>query len=207
MKLKYVIPIIIFLSFSAFPQELISNFTWNFGFQTDKMSDYISDNSFKGFGIEFRKFITKQSTVGLSFGWNIFDQRIDEPIQIDQEGFGGTISGTQIRYINTFPLLANFDYFFGKRRSTRFFLGLNAGVYYILQRLDIGVWRLESNNWHLGFAPEAGIIVPFGDAGTHLIVVGRYNYAFDAGTSLGGIEDNTYQYYSLNFGLAFSNLF
>lgn len=207
MKLKYLVTIIILFSISIFAQESISDFTWNIGFPGSKMHDYISDNSFKGFGIEFRRFVNKESSVGLLLGWNIFDKRVDEPIRIDQEGFGGTVSGTQIRYINSFPILANFHYYFGKRKEFRFYVGANAGVYYILQRLDLGVWRIDSDNWHLGLAPEVGFLLPLGDSGSNLIVNGKYNHAFDAGTGIGGIEDNYYAYWSLNVGVAFSNFF
>jgi hypothetical protein len=205
MKTKIIILFIAVLSTSVFSQEFISDFTWNFGFTADRLNEYIPNNSYKGFGIEGRRFFDKNISGGLSLGWNIFDQRIAEPITIDQEGFGGTISGTQIRYVNAFPLLANLHYYVGKRRDFRFFLGGGVGVYYILQRLDLGVWRLESNNWHFGLAPEAGILIPLGDGQSHIILTGRYNYAFSSGKSISGSEDNSYSYWSLNFGFAFSS--
>jgi hypothetical protein len=206
MKTKIIILFICALSTTSFSQEFISNFTWNFGFPADKLSEFIPNNSYKGFGIEGRRFLNKNISAGLSLGWNIFDQRTSDPIMIDEEGFGGTVSGTQIRYVNAFPILANAHYYIGKRRDFRVFLGGGVGVYYILQRLDLGVWMLESNNWHFGIAPEAGILVPLGDGQSHIIVTGRYNYAFSSGKSLGGNEDNTYSYWSLNFGFAFSNM-
>jgi hypothetical protein len=205
MKTKTIILFISLLSTSVFSQEFISDFTWNFGFTADKLNEYIPNNSYKGFGIEGRRFFQKNISGGLSLGWNIFDQRIAEPITIDEEGFGGTVSGTQIRYVNAFPILANAHYYIGKRNDFRVFLGSGVGVYYILQRLDLGVWMLESNNWHFGLAPEAGILVPLGDGQTHIIVTGRYNYAFSSGKSIGGNEDNSYSYWSINFGFAFSS--
>ncbi len=207
MKTKIIILLISVLSTSVFAQEFISDFTWNFGFTADKLNEYIPNNSYKGFAIEGRRFFDKNISGGLSLGWNIFDQRIAEPITIDQEGFGGTISGTQIRYVNAFPILANAHYYIGKRKDFRVFLGGGVGVYYILQRLDLGVWMLESNNWHFGLAPEAGVLIPLDDGQTHIIVTGRYNHAFSSGKSIGGNEDNSYSYWSLNFGFAFSSRF
>jgi hypothetical protein len=103
-------------------------------------------------------------------------------------------------------MMANMHYYFGKRKDLRFYMGANAGLYYILQRLDIGVWRIDSNNWHFGLAPEAGVLIPL-DGQSHIIINLKYNYAFDAGTGLGGKEDNYYSYWGLNFGFAFSNMF
>ena len=206
MKLKYIITLLFLFTVSSFAQEFITDITWNMAFQNSKLKEYISDNSFKGVGLEGRRFLEKNISVGLKFGWNIFDQRVDKPIEIDGENYGGTISGTQVRHINSFPLMANIHYYYGKRRNFRLFAGLNTGMYYIVQRLDLGVWRLESSNWHFGLAPEVGFLIPFGGGDSQLIVTGRYNYAFDAGTSLGGKEDNYYSYWGINIGFAFSNL-
>ena len=87
----------------------------------------------------------------------------------------------------------------------RAFIGLNAGMYYILQRLDVGVYRLDNDNWHFGMAPEAGIIIPFDGDNTAFYVGARYNYAFDSGTTLGGNENNFYSFYEINLGFAFSS--
>ena len=205
MKTKILILFTYLLTTSGFSQEFISDFTWNFGFTSDRLSEYIPNNSYRGFGIEGRRFFDKNISGGLSLSWNIFDQRISDPIMLDEEEFGGTITGTQTRYVNAFPLLANAHYYYGNRNDFRVFFGCGAGVYYILQRLDLGVWRLESNNWHFGLAPEAGILIPLGDGQSHIIVTGKYNHAFSSGKSLGGNEDNTYSYWSLNFGFAFSS--
>jgi len=206
MKLKSIITFIFLFSAISFAQEFISDFTWNFGFPNSNTKEYISNNSYRGLSIEGRRFIDKNISAGLFFGWNIFDQRLNEPINIDGEGYGGTISGTQLRYINSFPLMANIHYYVGKRKDVRFYLGAGAGVYYILQRLDLGVWRIDNDNWHFGLAPEAGILIPL-DSQSHILVNLKYNYAFDSGTAIGGDEDNSYSYWGVNFGFAFSNMF
>jgi len=206
MKLIQLTALAILLSSATFAQEFISDFTWNFAFPIGNTKDYISDNSFRGFAIEGRRFMDKNLSVGLFFGWNIFDKRVGDPINIDGEGYGGTVSGTQIRYINSFPLMVNAHYYFGKRKDLRFYLGAGAGVYYILQRLDLGVWIIQNDNWHLGLAPEAGILVPLGDNQSHILVNVKYNYAFDSGTGIGGNEDNYHSYWGINFGFAFSSL-
>ena len=103
--------------------------------------------------------------------------------------------------------MANMHYYFGKRRDVRFYVGANAGLYYILQRLDLGVWRIDSDNWHFGLAPEVGVLIPLADGQTQFFVNAKYNYAFDSGTGLGNKDDNYYSYWGINFGFAFSNMF
>ena len=68
----------------------------------------------------------------------------------------------------------------------------------------MGVYRIDNDNWHFGIAPEAGLIIPFGDPTAGLYLSGRYNYAFDSGTALGGEENNFYSYWEINVGFAFS---
>ena len=100
-------------------------------------------------------------TLGLSFGWNIFDEKSYEPIDLDYGAASGTITGTQVRTINSFPILVGFDHYFGKQNDMRTFIGVNTGVYYILQRLNIGVYQIDNDNWHFGLAPEGGVVMPY----------------------------------------------
>ena len=205
MKLKSIFLIILFISIPSIAQESLTNLSWEIGLPTSKMGQYMGKESYRGFGLDFKKFLTKNTSVGLSIGWNLFDQRLDESINLSTENISGTVSGTQIRYINTFPILVNCNYYIGKRNDLRTFIGLGAGMYYVLQRLDIGVYRIDSKNWHIGIAPEGGLLIPVFDSGTTFLAAVRYNYAFDAGKSIGGNENNFYSYWSIRLGISISN--
>lgn len=204
MKIKYVIAIIALFSCANFAQELLTSLTWNIGIPVSKLNQYTTDVSYRGFTIAGRRFIDKENSVGFMLGWNIFDEKNYDPINIQQENGSGTISGTQVRSINSFPLLVGLQHFFGNKKDMRTFVGINTGLYYILQRLDMGVYRIDNDNWHFGLAPEAGLIIPLnGDASLDLGA--RYNYAFDSGTALGGAENNFYSFWEINIGFAFSS--
>ena len=205
MKIKYIIAVIAIVSCTSFSQELLTNVTWNFGIPVSKMNEYTTDMTWRGVTIAGRRFLDKYNSVGLSFGWNIFDEKSYTPINIAGTNGSGTISGTQIRSVNSFPMMVGLHHHFGKRDDMRAFIGLNTGMYYILQRLDIGVYRVDNDNWHFGLAPEAGLIIPFDGDKTAFYVGARYNYAFDSGTALGGSDNNFYSYYELNLGFSFSS--
>jgi hypothetical protein len=205
MKIKYIIAIIAFVSCTSIAQELLTNATWNIGFPVSNMKEYVTDETYRGFTIAGRRFLDDENSVGLTFGWNIFDEKSYEPINVDYDGASGTISGTQVRSVNSFPMMVSFHHHFGNRKDIRAFVGINTGVYYILQRLDMGVYRIDNDNWHFGLAPEAGAIIPFGDESTGAYLGVRYNYAVDSGTAFGGNEDNSYSFYEINIGLAFSS--
>jgi hypothetical protein len=204
MKIKYVIAIIALVSCTNFAQELLTSLTWNIGIPVSKMNQYTTDVSYRGFTIAGRRFIDKENSVGFMLGWNIFDEKNYDPINVQQENGSGTISGTQVRSINSFPLLVGLQHFFGNKKDMRTFVGINTGVYYILQRLDMGVYRIDNDNWHFGIAPEVGLIIPL-DGDASLDLGARYNYAFDSGTALGGAENNFYSFWEINIGFAFSS--
>lgn len=204
MKIKHITAIIALVTCTTFAQELLTNVTWNIGIPVSKMNEFTSDVSYRGFTISGRRFLDKENSIGFMGGWNIFDEKNYNSINISPGNGSGTISGTQVRSVNSFPLLVGFHHHFGNKKDLRVFVGLNAGMYYILQRLDIGVYRFDNDNWHFGLAPETGVILPL-DGGTSFHFGGRYNYAFDSGTALGGSENNYYSYWEINLGLSFSS--
>jgi len=205
MKIKYIIAMVALFVCSSFAQELLTNVTWNIGIPVSKTNDYTTDVTYRGFTLSGRRFLDKYNSVGLMAGWNIFDEKNYDPINVESDNGSGTISGTQVRSVNVFPILAGFHHHYGNKKDMRVFVGLNVGTYYILQRLDIGVYRIDNDNWHFGVAPEAGIIIPISSEETAIHIGGRYNYAFDSGTALGGSENNFYSYYELNIGFSFSS--
>jgi len=203
MKIKYLTIILLFLSMNLFAQDFLGIISYNTALPTGKTSDYISDYSWKGFSFEGRSFTNRNWTFGGMFGWNIFDTKITDLIQIDDETTGTTIKGTQLRYTNSFPMMLNGHYHFGKRKSSvRPFMGLGMGTYYIVQRFEIGIFQREVSNWHFGLAPEAGVLVALSRS-TSLIFSVKYNYAFSSGKTVYGDTDNTQSYVGINLGLAF----
>lgn len=203
MKIKYLVVILMLSSASLFAQDFLGALMYNTAMPMGNTKDFISDYSWKGFSFEGRSFTNRNWSFGGMFGWNIFDKRLDETVDIDEETTGTTVTGTQIRYTNSFPIMVNGHYHFGKRRdSFRPFLGVGLGTYYIVQRFELGVFQLESSNWHFGLAPEAGVLVALSRT-TSLMFSVKYNYAFSAGKTVFGSTDNTQSYIGFNIGLAF----
>jgi hypothetical protein len=203
MKNKYLIIILMFLSVNLFAQDFLGIISYNTALPMGKTSDYISEFSWKGFSFEGRSFTNRNWSFGGMFGWNIFDTKITDLIQIDDETSGTTIKGTQVRYTNSFPLMANGHYHFGKRKDAfRPFMGLGLGTYYIIQRFEIGIFQREVSNWHFGLAPEAGVLLSL-SRNTSLIFSVKYNYAFSSGKTVYGDTDNSQSYLGFNLGLAF----
>jgi hypothetical protein len=150
--------------------------------------DYTDSFGWRGIGFDFKKQVKPSLTVGLNFGWQVFEQQTDETVS----AFGLDISGDQFRYVNSFPILANISYFFGSEGRTRPYLAANVGTYIIEQRMEIGLYAIQETNWHFGFGPEAGIAFPI-RPDLAAVLSSRYNYALSAGN----VDDQTY----VSFGL------
>ncbi len=201
MKWFYSSIFMLLFSISIFAQSM-GSITYNMAIPSDKLNDYTGSTSWRGVALEGRWFTNKYISFGLSFGWNVFDERVSDPIHFESGNIGGTVSGTQIRSVNALPILATAYYYTGKPRDKfRFYLGTGAGMYYIKQRLEIGLVAFESDNWHFGLAPEAGVVIKL-NREMALIVNGKYNYAFSSGESLSGDNSNTYAYWGINVGFA-----
>jgi outer membrane protein W len=157
---------------------------------TGETKDFVNDFSWRNFGIEGRNMVEDNVSVGLYFGWNVFAEKTDSLIQFDE---ATAVSGVQFRYINAFPIMATAHYYFGRRRSVRPYVGAGVGTYYAENRLEIGLVAFQTKNWHLGVAPEVGLLIPVNwDVRAMLNV--RYNYGLKAGgTKL--------SYFTFGFGI------
>jgi outer membrane protein len=111
--------------------------------------EYTDATSFCGVGLDYMYLIDRQYSVGLFFGWNVFYERRIETAQLDTQN-PVAITGTQDRYLNSFPIMANVHYYFGERGGVRPYVGLNAGGFIMLQEFAIGIVALENNRWDWG---------------------------------------------------------
>jgi len=169
-------------------------YTWsNPGGDLDET--FIGNDSWLGFSAEGRRFITPNSTIGLSIGYTAFYQNTTDPLNFAN----GTVSGEQYRSVNVFPVLGTYHLYSKAPGRIQTYIGIGVGVYYMKQLLDVGPTTLTTSNWILGFAPELGFILNKG-ARTELAVFGKYNYPANAGAFLGG-ESASYQYLSVGISL------
>ena len=153
-----------------------------------------SDMSFRGFSIGGRRFIEKDLSVGLHFGWNVFYNRTNELISI----YNGAVYGVQDRYINSIPIMLSTHYYLGKRREVRPYVGLMAGTLVFMQRFDIGIYMLEKTSWRFNVMPEAGVLIPV-DRDVNFMLSAKYNYAFAGGTISGVSWPHSYLQFSAGF--------
>jgi len=190
-----VLSLLLLMPFGAATAQ--SRSWWGLSFQPavplSNTKEFTDNFAWRGVGVDFKKQIKPNVAVGLSFGWQVFEEQTDQVVS----AFGLDISGDQFRYVNSWPILANVSYYFGKEGHARPYISGNVGTYIMEQQLEIGLYALSETNWHFGFAPEAGVAFPL-HSNVSAFVNGRYNYALSAGS----VDDQSYLSFSLGVAWA-----
>jgi hypothetical protein len=179
---------------AARAQDWYGAATWQISFPTGDTKEFVDEVSYRGFGLDFRKVVAPNTTAGFLAGWNVLHERRVGTDAINDV----TVTGTQDRTLNSFPLMLGVHRYFGVRGGTRPYIGLNAGALVIIRTFAIGVYAAEEDEWDWGIAPEAGIVIPT-RAGAGLLINARYNWSFTSQNLSGEDEDLTY--WGLNVGL------
>ena len=198
-KMRMLLPVALLLATAVEAQAQYSEWYWGAAYSTAlPMGDQKTFTggeggqsfTFRGATIEGRKILNENVSAGLSFGWHVFSTSGDRTNTIDNV----TISGNQYRYTNAFPLFANMHYYFGQRGALRPYIGANVGTIYEERRVDVNLYSISQDKWHLAFAPEVGVVFPLGWV-VRGVLSARYHYGLKAG-------DFTPQYFSFSFGIA-----
>ncbi|HET6350006.1 MAG TPA: hypothetical protein VFH88_13075 [Candidatus Krumholzibacteria bacterium] len=174
-------------------QEWFGLATWNISFPVEDTKKFVNDTSFRGFGLEFRKEFRPSTTFGIMGSWEVFHQRTSSTINLES----GAITGSQDRYINSFPIMAGLHRYFGAEGGTRPYIGINGGGFILIQTLRVGLAQIEDDTWEWGIMPEAGFIMPL-DRGSGFIANVRYNWAL-TGQDLAG-NDAQLTYWGVRVG-------
>lgn len=209
MKRRYLLCIACLCSLaiadSGLAQGYLSSVTYNVSFPLDDTKTFVGNTSWRGVAIEGRRFLQNNVSVGTSAAWHVFDERSADLLSLDPQDVLGNIqadgnaldiSGTQMRYVNAFPLQVTGHFYFGSWQSFLGYVGTGAGAYYVKRRFDMGISSITDNSWQFGFAPEVGVVIPMGDGG--FLINAKYHYAFKSGDS------PALSYVGLGIGLAFA---
>ena len=197
MRFIFAILMVTLLATAAHAQYGVGVVTYDLSFPSGDLKEFTDNESWRGITIEGRKYFGTQFSAGLSWAWRTFHENTDELIEFD----GGAASGNQFRRFYVSPILATFQlYLFDPWSNAKIlpYAGLGIGPYWIEKKLDMGVYVISNSNWHFGFAPEVGVMVPAG-YGSHLVAAFHYDYAFGNG------DAGPYYFYGFKIGAAFAH--
>ncbi len=189
------IPLALLLSSGAQAQQWYWGMSYGMSATVSDTKDFTDDTSWRNWGVDIMAVVKPNTTVGVSFGWNVFNEITPTVSSIR----GVEIAGTQLRYINSVPILVNARQYLGTRGGPRPFIGVGVGPHLMKQRVDVGLWTVSQDTWHFGVAPEVGLVVPL-RSGVHGFVNAKYNYAASAGD-----PGRKHSYFGLNIGFAWAS--
>jgi len=146
--------------------------------------------------MEMRWFLNEQLSAGVFFNWNVFYQKLSGEFVDGTQ----TVTGTQQRYINVFPILVEGHYYFTDDFSAiRPYAGVGIGTQFARERTDMGIFRVDQDAWQFAVAPSIGVLFGTG-GGTSLNLALRYYYAPKAGDL-----PNEISYLGTSLGFAWGN--
>jgi outer membrane protein W len=176
-KIKYIIIMLSLVSASGlFAQSGYLAATYNTAIPLGNSKDFISNASFRGFGVDGGYYVTKNLSVGLSFSWNGFYE--DFPYQTYEVGTI-SITGLMWRYTNLFPLLATVKYYVPTGIEFQPYFGLGVGTVITNTTTDFGIYSNTYRAWTFGLTPEVGFLYWF-NSQTGIKLDATYNWSTKA---------------------------
>lgn len=177
--------------------QYFAGLSYTAGIATGETRDFVNNTSWKGFTFEARRAVRDGFAAGVVLGTNVFES--DAPALVPSSQGPVTEAGLHKLFYSMALVAA--DWFGGDRDSpVRPFGGVGAGVYYVDQKVEAGATTTETTNWHLGFAPEAGVAVRLTPQ-SHATLIVRYNYPVRGGQYVDD-DVHSYQFVSIAIGAA-----
>lgn len=168
--------------------------SYNFGVPLADSKEYVPTVSYIGAEVNYKYFLKKNISLSFSAGWNVFYKETKDLLSLPN----ADVSGLQNRYINTVPLLAGVQYYFGKDNNMRPYAGVNIGALYLTRRLQIGVYDLTENSWHFMVQPEIGLLLEI-DRYSDVMFGITYNYGTPSKSDITG-KDVTESWIGIKIG-------
>ena len=189
MKKIYIVAALIIVTFfnvtaqddSDFDYYSSPNWMWTYdysmAFTSGDMHDFIETPSFRGFNIQGRRFFLENAfSAGLSFGWNGFYQDFGRKMhEID----AAAITSNMYRYMYVTNVDANFHFYpLENDALIQPYVGFQIGTHFINKQLEVGSYIAKDESWRFSFAPEIGLLVPFGkDSEWGFHTSAKWNYS------------------------------
>ena len=185
---------------TAKSQEFDQLFTlgYNTSVPLGETSDYINNFSWRGINLDVKYYVKDNFTMGVNAGWNLYNNSTDgvvsEQVSVNDKNL--TISAKQYRYINSLPIYVTGSYI-KDLESVILYAGLGVGGQYVAQRIEMGQYIIEKDEFQFAMSPHVGVYIPvsyymminlgvqYNQSLTNSDVVKVSNLAFNVGITWG----------------------
>jgi hypothetical protein len=149
----------------------------------------VEDFSFRGVTGEYSLRIIPQLSVGVSIGWNVFQDL--KTGTFEQENVAYT--GSQGRSMEIVPLCGTIHYYLASRSNALPYAGVSLGGYHVTRATDYFWFTTTAEDWHFGVAPELGVHHFFSNIS--LALSAKFNYLVETD------ETPEEMYFGFNIGI------
>jgi hypothetical protein len=137
---------------------------------------FVSDVSFAGAKLEYRKMVTDNISVGLDLSWNsLYEYKSYQTYHLNSSS---DVTTDLYKYNYTLPMAVTAHYYFSSNGIFQPFVGLGLGATYSTPRLYFNIYEIDGENWGFLMRPEIGTIIKFEPDGDMGVLLGaRYSYS------------------------------
>lgn len=198
-KIMIIILVVLGIGMTSRLSAQMLTFNYKMSVPLGDSHDFVSKLSFRGMELDYHHFLTEHWAVGLNLGWSTYYRHLDYHTgRFILNGEKVTITGDQFRYLNVVPIMAKVRYQFTKGDAPVLpYVGMGIGTNWAETRLEVGDLVARERGWQFAFAPEAGMVIPFGEH-VGMNIGAQYQYSIKA-SGLPTLQD-----FSVKVGLAFN---
>jgi outer membrane protein W len=201
MKKTIITTLICFIATAGFTQyHNLFGIGWEINFPNN--GSYLTNTSYSGGKIEYRKFLKKDFSVGLAMNWTSFEQYFNRQTYNSKDG-NNAVTSDFVAQVYTLPITATAHYYFTPGKLLKPYAGVGVGAQYMEQDLFYNVYETDEFNWGFVVRPEIGAIIqPDKFSGWGFNVAAGYSYA----TNKNGItKENKFQNFGITIGVVFGD--
>jgi outer membrane protein W len=145
-RLSIVVMLLLILPVLSSAQTLFTGVNYQMAVPVADTRDFINRIGLVGFGVEVRRYLRPNLSIGFSANWNVLRRR------------GGSADDFNLRVIKALPILFAAQFYLGNRRTFKPYVGIAAGAYNIHRREESDTGIHTRDDWHFGFVPEVGFV-------------------------------------------------
>lgn len=143
-----------------FLQNGVFSFSYQMAFPTGDLHAWMPENSYRGWDIEYTNLVTDNLAIGGHIGWQGFYKEYPKDTY---EFPAGAVTTSLFKTFYTIPMHGVVTYYFVPDAFVQPFASILIGVNYNERDLQFGSYVIEDQSWNFSFAPEVGMIIPFGE--------------------------------------------
>ncbi|ULQ58106.1 outer membrane beta-barrel protein [Flavihumibacter rivuli] len=199
-KLTIFLSIALMITLTSQAQHNMFGISW--GINIPNNSSYLDKTSFAGGKVEWRHFINKKFSAGLSLDWATYEQYLPRQTFKSADG-NSAITSDFVAQAYQLPITATAHYYFGEGTMFKPFAGLAIGAQYMQNSLYYNVYVSDEYSWGFVVRPEIGAIIKPNPSQNWGILLGA-NYSYST-NKIEVLNRDSFRNIGFNIGFIFEN--